>query len=215
MLRNMNKNRIENPNSKEVRDYKSSTTENTYKVVIVVVFILINLNVFGQNKINREISCIGELEVINSSLFLTLDTIIRMKEDIQYYKGTKFFIVELDEDITKPDLIFIRACEKIDYRYPSIIGFFYYQEHYFIIKGDSINCEIFQKTGKKRHFDFGLPSQRYTKEGNPITNQFEAFAVWSLRYKKDEFKILSFYTENDKDPWFNYIEKEYSVRKIH
>lgn len=183
---------------------------NTYKIVIITVFFLINLNALSQNKINNGINYISELKVINPSLFLTLDTIIKMKEDIQYYKGTKFFILEFDEDKNKPDLIFVRAYEKIEYRHPSIVGYFYYKEHYFIIKGDSVNSEIFQKTYNKKQFDFGLPSQRYTKNGNPIINQNEVFAVWSLRYKMNKFKILSFYTDNEKDQWFNYIEDEYS-----
>lgn len=182
--------------------------KNNYKILIIIVFILINLNAISQNKINNG-SYIRELEVINTNLFSTLDTIISMKEDIQYFKDSKFFLIEFDEDTIKPDLIFIRAYEKIEYRYPNIVGYFYYKEHYFIIKGDSVNSEIFQKTDNIKHFDYGLPSQKYTKKGKPIINQNEVFIVWSLRYRNGKFKILSYFTDNKKDKWFNIIEDKY------
>ena len=51
----------------------------TYKIVIITVFFLINLNALSQNKINNSINYISELEVINPSLFLTLDTIIKTR----------------------------------------------------------------------------------------------------------------------------------------
>ena len=181
------------------------------KKIIIIILILVNFNAFCQSKIKKEIYPVEELKVINYHLFFVLDTIIQMKEDIPCYKGTHFFLIEFDEVSTKPDLIFIRAYEKITYRDPNIIGFFDYKKHFFVITGNTIDTMLFQKTSNKRNFDFGLPPIRYAKNGVPILAG-ETFAVWSIRNKLGKFKILSFFTHNKNDTWFDNIDVEYDEK---
>jgi len=178
--------------------------------VILILLFFINFGVSCQSK-KKEIHPIKELNVINFNLFSVLDTIIQMKEEVEWYKGTLFFLVEFDEDSTKPDLIVIRAYEKISYCYPNIIGFFDYKKHSFVITGNTIDTTIFQKTNKERNFEFGLPPTRYTKKGESILNT-GAFAVWSIRNKQCKFKILGFLTNNENDPWFNNFDTEYNEK---
>lgn len=182
------------------------------KAAIFILLILINFSIFCQNKRKNEIYPIEELKVINFNLFSVLDTIIQMKENMQWYKGTHFFLMEFDEVSTKPDLVFIRAYEKINYHYPDIIGFFDYRKHSFVIRGNSIDTTIFQKTSNKRDFNFGFPPIRYTKKGEPILGGHETFAVWSIRNKQDKFKILSFFTHNKNDPWIDNVDAEYDEK---
>ena len=182
------------------------------EIAIFFLLIFVNFSAFYQNKIKNEIYPIEELEVINFNLFSALDTIIQMKEETQWYKGTHFFLIEIDEISTKPDLIVIRAYEKIDYHYPSIIGFFDYKNHSFVITGNTIDTTIFQKTSNKRDFDFGFPPKRYTEKGEPFLDDFENFAIWSIRNKQGKFKILSFLTYNKNDPWFDNIDEEYDEK---
>lgn len=172
------------------------------------MLIFLTFSIFCQNT-KKDIYPIEELQVINFNLLPVLDTIIQMKEEIQWYKGTLFFIIEFDEDSIKPDLVFVRAYEKIFYHDPNFIGFFNYKEHFFVIKGNTIDTTIFQKIGKNHNFDIGFPPIRYSKNGEPILGQFNAFAVWSVRYKMGKFTILGFCTHDKNHPWFNNIDKEY------
>ena len=178
---------------------------------MLALLILVHFSACCQSTIKKEIYPIEELTVINYNLFSALDTIIQMKEALEWYKGTRFFLIEFDIDSMKPDLIFIRAYEKISYRYPNIIGFFDYKQHSFVITGNSIDTTIFQKTSKERNFEFGLPPKRYTKKGELIFNT-GTFAVWSIRYKLDKFKILSFFTDNKNDPWLDNVDAEYNKK---
>lgn len=179
------------------------------KATIFILLILVNFSTFCQIKIKKEVYPIEEIKVINFNLFSVLDTIIQMKEKIQWYKESHFFIIEFNEDSLRPDLVFVRIYEKIDYHYPNILGFFEYKEHFFVIKGNTIDSTIFQKTSKNRNFNFGFAPNRYSKDGEPILGQFDVFAVWSLRYKLGKFKILSFFTDNKNYPCFNNIDEEY------
>lgn len=179
------------------------------KLTIIKIFIILTFTLFCQNKATKDIYPIRMLEVVNFKLFPTLDTIIQMKEEVKWYKGALFFVIEFNEDSLKPDLFFVRAYEKIFYHDTNIMGFFNHKEHYFIVKGNTIDTSIFQKTNKSRNFDFSFPVIRRDKNGKPILGQFDTFAVWSVRYKLGDFKILSFFTHDENDLWFNNVYKEY------
>lgn len=179
------------------------------KVFIFLFFIC--LSVYSQNDTMDELYSIKELEVVNLELFSVLDSIIQMRSKIQAYRETSFFTIEFNEDDNKKDLIFVRAYEKIDYNYPNILGYFGYKENYFIVMGDFINLSVFRKTSKSREFEFGLPEFEKIN-GEPFVDQFETFAVWSMRYKLGEFKVLSFYTDNILDCWFDNINDDYDKK---
>ena len=181
------------------------------RIVVVLLFILASSNVSSQDKKKDEIYFLQEFEVVNSNMFPVLDTIIKLKENIQYYKGTKLFTIEFNEDSIRTDLIFVRAQEnQIYYYYPDILGYFDYKEHTFVIRGDFINTTIFQELNSCRDFNFSIPPIEFTTKGEPIIRSFDNFAVWSMRYKDGDFKILSFLTNNKADSWFDYIEEEYN-----
>jgi hypothetical protein len=50
----MNKYRIENPNNKDVREYKSCTSNNSIKYIIIIVIISIFISCIGHPKTNFE-----------------------------------------------------------------------------------------------------------------------------------------------------------------
>ena len=119
--------------------------------------------------------------------------------------------MEFNTDSVMKDLIFLRAQgNQMNYHYPDILGYFDYKNHSFIIRSDSIYTTIFKKSNNNRDFDFSFPPAKYTIEGIPILGQFDIFAVWSIRFKQENFKILSFFTNDKNDDWFNYIEQEYN-----
>ncbi len=175
------------------------------RLLFIFWIILLNINIFCQTKIEKEIHPIKELRVLNSNFLLVLDTIIQMKDKIQWYKDAYFFLVEFDEDSTKPELIFVRVYEKIDYYYSNIQGFFEYKKHYFVVRGNSVNTMIFQKTNIEKNIHFGFPPFKFTFDGKPILGQFDAFAVWSIRNNIEKFTILSFFTNNQNDSWVRKI----------
>ena len=185
------------------------------KIKIMFLYLLFSLclYVFCQNKIKEDIFPIAELRVVNFNLYSAMDTIIQLKEKINFYKGTQSFIISFNQD-SIPDLVFIRAYEKFYYYDPDILGCFDYKDHCFVVRGNAIDSTIFQKTNTIQKIDFSFPPQEYTTDGKPIVRTFENFAVWSMRYKSGKFRILSFFTDNEDDEWFDCIEEEYNELEI-
>jgi|GEM_PF-6846997 hypothetical protein len=177
------------------------------KGIIFTMLIFLTFILYCQNKVKDEIYHIEELEVVNFKLLPVLDTIIQMKES-GGYKAVRFFLMEFNEDTLKPDLIFVRGYAKMTYYYPKTLGYFSYKDHYFFITGDTIDSTIFFKTSKKNIFEIGIPLIEKTEDGTPIIRVYGSYA-WSIRYKMGRFKILSYYTSNKNDPWFDNVEVEY------
>ena len=179
------------------------------KTVFFSLFFFVSLCAFCENNTKRKIYPVEVLEVVDINLLSTLDTIIQMKEEIKVYKGAPFFLMEFNEDSLKTDLIFISAYEKIYYHYPDILGCFEYENHFIVVRGNAIDSTLFQRTCRKKNIDFSFPPTKYAKNGEPIIGTLNTFVVWSMRYKLREFRILSFFTDNEDDEWFDCIDEEY------
>ncbi|WP_455498916.1 hypothetical protein [Coprobacter sp.] len=177
---------------------------------VLILFFLISFRAFCNNP-KDEIHSLDKYVVVNPNIFPALDSIITMKNGIPYYTYTGLFTIEFDQDSLLTDLIYIEwQKNQIHSYFSDILGYFNYRGHTFVIRGDSIDTSIFKKTDKYRNFIFGVPPIQYTDKGEPII-PIGAFAVWSIRYKDSHFKILSFFTNNKKDPWFDHIKEEYNI----
>lgn len=181
-----------------------------YKIFISCLLILISINVFCVDK-NNNIYSLTELNVINPNLLSVLDSIVQTN---CYAKASKLYTVEFNEDSLKTDLIFVRAQGKYIYSAYFDLGYFNYKNHTFIVRGDSLDGTIFKKNNFKRNFKFSSPPTEYTAKGIPILETYEDFAVWSIRYKLGLFKLLSFFSSNRDDHWFDNIKDEYGDTNI-
>jgi hypothetical protein len=180
------------------------------KIIVFLLLFFVSFNAFYSAEKKDETHSLQEFIIINHNIFPVLDTIITMKDDIKFYKDTKLFSIEFNDDCVRKDLIFVRASgNQIHHYYPDILGYFDYNKHSFVIRGDSIDTTILKKGNKDKNFIFGLPAMRYTAKREPILGDLDVFAVWSIRYKDRNFKILSFFTNNKADSWFDYVEEEY------
>lgn len=184
------------------------------KIIVSSLLILISLNGFSQSKGRKDIHSLQELEVVNSNLLPVLDTVIKMKNDSESFKPAKLFTIEFDWDSIRTDLITIRARGfRLYYYYPDILGYFDYGGYTFVVKGGSLDTSIFQKSDRFHDFNFSLDSMSYINSKGIFTmDEFalsDIFAIWAVRYKQGNFKLLAFRTDNEKDKWFDNIEKEY------
>ena len=155
------------------------------------------------------------LKVINKNLYPVLDSVINFKTKAEDIKPGTFFTIEFGTDSLKPDLIVIEAdgpslygCEG------KFIGVFNYNERIFIVSANTLDTTIFKKTEKFRKIDFSFKAiVGHLKDGTPLYNRRtfrEVWCIWTCRYKDKKFKLLSFYSSNQKDSWFDRSEEEYS-----
>ena len=180
------------------------------KIVIAMIIIVSCIGGYAQYKPKSDVYTISELKVINEELLAVLDTIISMKSEITFYKDYSLFTMWFGLDSVKPDLIMIEAQEEKILGANHDLGLFDYKGNTFFVRGFSLDTTIFSKTDLNREVDFSLPQRRYTAEGMPILRRYNNFAAWSLRYKQGKFKILSFFSNDKNDDWFDYIEQEYN-----
>ena len=158
------------------------------------------------------------LKVINKNLYPLLDSILNFKTKAENINSGTFFRIEFDIDSLKPDLIVIDAKGPSLYGLErKFIGVFNYKERIFIVSANSLDTTIFKKNEKFRMIDFSFKAiVGHQKDGTPLYNLRtfrEVWCTWTCRYKDKKFKLLSFYSSNNEDPWFDHIEKEYDTNK--
>ena len=182
------------------------------KIIILILFCVLYVNVNGQRKQTWDIHCIDKLKVINENLFSILDSIIVMKSNVTYFKEGKIFTIWFGLDSIKPDLILIYAEGKKIIGQNHDLGLFEYKNHTFFVRGDSLNKTIFENTNCKSKVNFSQTQFQYTKDGTPIFDMRslrELWCVWTCRYKDDKFKLLSFFSSDKNLPYFDNVEDEY------
>ena len=158
------------------------------------------------------------LKVINKNLYPVLDSILNFKTKAENINSGTFFRIEFDIDSLKPDLIVIDAKGPSLYgRERKFIGVFNYKERIFIVSANSLDTTIFKKNKQFRNLDFSFKDVvGHQKDGTPLYNRRtfrEVWCTWTCRYKDKKLKLLSFYSSNNEDPWFDHIEKEYDTNK--
>ena len=159
------------------------------------------------------------LKVINKNLYPVLDSILNFKTKAENINPGTFFRIEFDIDSLRPDLIVIDAKGPSLYGLErKFIGTFNYKERIFIVSAYSLDTTIFKKTEKFRNIDFSFKDiVGHEKDGTPFYNRrtfSEVWCTWTCRYKDTKFKLLSFYSSNKKDTWFNHIEEEYNINRV-
>ena len=186
---------------------------------LVFLLIILSIQLNAQYKPKPKYHQLVTLKVINNNLFPALDSILNFKTKAEDIKPGTFFRIEFDIDSLKHDLIVIDAKGPSLYGLErKFIGVFNYKERIFIVSADSLDATIFKKNKQFRNLDFSFKAiVGHQKDGTPLYNLRtfrEVWCTWTCRYKDKKFKLLSFYSSNMKDPWFDHIEEEYKINRV-
>jgi hypothetical protein len=186
------------------------------KKTLLFLLIVMSLQMNAQYKQKPDYHRLVTLKVINKNLYPVLDSILNFKTKAENINPGTFFRIEFDTDSLKPDLIVIDAKGPSLYGVErKFIGVFNYKERIFIVSAYSLDTTIFKKNEKFRTIDFSFKAiVGHKKDGTPLYNLRtfrEVWCTWTCRYKDKKFKLLSFYSSDKKDSWFDHIEEEYRL----
>lgn len=190
-------------------------------IITFILLVLLSINTQGEYKQNPkyqyrqkpEYHSIGILRVVNKELFPVLDSIIKTKSKVDYFSQGSLFTMWFGSDKLKPDLIIINAEGYCVFGLDHDLGLFKYKNQTFFVRGYSLDTTIFRKTKQKLLIDFsGRLSHKYLKDGTPVFDPIrihELWCTWTCKYKKNRFKLLSFYSSDKSIPWIDHVEEEY------
>ena len=186
---------------------------------LVFLLIILSIQLNAQYKPKPKYHQLVTLKVINNNLYPVLDSILNFKTKAENINSGTFFRIEFDIDSLKPDLIVIDAKGPSLYGLErKFIGVINYKERIFIVSANSLDTTIFKKNEKFRMIDFSFKDVvGHQKNGTPLYNLRtfrEVWCTWTCRYKDKKFKLLSFYSSNKRDLWFDHIEEEYNINRV-
>jgi hypothetical protein len=189
--------------------------------IIFILLILLSINAQAQYKQNPkylyrqkpEYHSIGILKVVNKELYPILDSIIKTKSKVSYFNQGSLFTMWFGLDSIKHDLINIYAEGYCIVGQNHDLGLFEYKNQTFFVRGFSLDTTIFSKTKQKRLIDFsGRLLDKYLKDGTPVFDPMELhelWCTWTCRYKKKQFKLLSFCSSDESIPCIDHVEEDY------
>lgn len=195
------------------------------KILVIILFSLLSISLYSQNKVPKDVHYITELKIINNNLYPILDSIINITSRVPYYKGNTLFTIWFDltwEGLEKygldsimPDWISFEAEGNGTFIPRKDLGLFDYKGNTFFVRGDSLRTTIFSKKEIKRKIDsfkFGSSRKRFDKEGTLMLYYDELHDVYCsslYRYKDAKFIFLQFSCFDDSVPVINNMDKEY------
>jgi len=180
------------------------------KIFIFVISLVLYTYSCAQDKSKSDIQYFCKLEVVNKELFPILDSIIRMKSEVAYFKNGPLFTIWFGLDSIKPDLIIIWAEGEKIFGANHDLGLFDYNGNTFFVRG-FLDTTIFSKTNLKRKFIFHSSSIEYLANGEPVFDMGidKRYCVWTCRYHNGRFKLLSFHSFDNNVKSFDYSRQEY------
>jgi len=163
------------------------------KFFITLMLCINSVNVFAQY-IEKQID-LYHLSFENKNLTTILDSIILHEKKCNYYDCNLLFGFRIQKFEDNDILIIIESNNSIDLLlglYP--YGFFYYENHMFIVDGDSLE-ELFSICGQKVSFKYLEKDLDYIlkrkDDKNIITELYfiidDSFSQWSYQYLNGEF----------------------------
>ena len=161
------------------------------KVTFTIWFIFISVFLFGQGNISTE----NKLEICaikDCRLKEMLSLYIESEKKCEYYTPElKFIFSFLNENSIQ-----IASFGKKIFQSDRNLCCFEYQEHLFVVTGDSLKYGIFAKTGKYIHNIFTKSqSGEFDEKGRMIFDrdviQWNDLSIWEFEYKKGRFWLDS------------------------
>ena len=152
-----------------------------------------SVNVFSQY-VEKQID-LYHLSFENKNLTTILDSIILHEKKCNYYDCNLLFSFRIQKFEDNDILIVIQSNNSIDLLLGlDPYGFFYYENHMFIVDGDSLE-ELFSICGQKVSFKYLEEDLDYilkrTDDKNIITEIYfiidDSFSQWSYLYLDGEF----------------------------
>ena len=163
------------------------------KFFITLMLCINSVNVFAQY-IEKQID-LYHLSFENKNLTTILDSIILHEKKCNYYDCNLLFSFDIQKFEDNDILIVIESNNSIDLLLGlDPYGFFYYENHMFIMFGDSLE-ELFSICGQKVSFKYLEEDLDYilkrTDDKNIITEIYfiidDSFSQWSYLYLDGEF----------------------------
>ncbi len=151
-----------------------------------------SVNVFAQY-IEKQID-LYHLSFENKNLTTILDSIILHEKKCNYYDCNLLFSFDIQKFEDNDILIVIESNNSIDLLLGlDPYGFFYYENHMFIVDGDSLE-ELFSICGQKVSFKYLEKDLDYIlkrKDDKKIITEIfiidDSFSQWSYQYLNGEF----------------------------
>lgn len=196
------------------------------KIFVLILFSLLSVSLYSQNKVQKDIHYITELKILNNNLYPILDSIINVKSKVPFYRQSKLFSIWLggqwlgyekygfDSISVIPDWISFNIERNGRFSANCDLGIFDYKGNTFFVRGDSLYTNIFSKEESKRKVDFSkyTRKRKYDKKRNPIFYYDEFHKVYCssiYRYKDGKFIFLQFSCFDDSVPAINNMDNEY------
>ncbi|HPU46985.1 MAG TPA: hypothetical protein PLQ91_05130 [Bacteroidales bacterium] len=163
------------------------------KYFITLMLCINSVNVFSQY-VEKQID-LYHLSFENKNLTTILDSIILHEKKCNYYDCNLLFSFRIQKFEDNDILIVIQSNNSIDLLLGlDPYGFFYYENHMFIVDGDSLE-ELFSICGQKVSFKYLEEDLDYilkrTDDKNIITEIYfiidDSFSQWSYLYLDGEF----------------------------
>ncbi|HOL74801.1 MAG TPA: hypothetical protein PLM87_04155 [Bacteroidales bacterium] len=162
------------------------------KFFITLMLCINSVNVFAQY-IEKQID-LYHLSFENKNLTTILDSIILHEKKCNYYDCNLLFSFRIQKFEGNYILIVIESNNSIDLLLSlDPYGFFYYENHMFIVDGDSLE-ELFSICGQKVSFKYLEKDLDYIlkrKDDKKIITEIfiidDSFSQWSYQYLNGEF----------------------------
>jgi len=163
------------------------------KYFITLMLCINSVNVYSQY-VEKQID-LYHLSFENKNLTTILDSIILHEKKCNYYDCNLLFSFDIQKFEDNDILIVIESNNSIDLLLGlDPYGFFYYENHMFIVDGDSLE-ELFSICGQKVSFKYLEEDLDYilkrTDDKNIITEIYfiidDSFSQWSYLYLDGEF----------------------------
>jgi len=162
------------------------------KYFITLMLCINSVNVFSQY-VEKQID-LYHLSFENKNLTTILDSIILHEKKCNYYDCNLLFSFDIQKFEDNDILIVIESNNSIDLLLGlDPYGFFYYENHMFIVDGDSLE-ELFSICGQKVSFKYLEKDLDYIlkrKDDKKIITEIfiidDSFSQWSYQYLDGEF----------------------------
>ncbi|MFY9418336.1 MAG: hypothetical protein WAP17_04540 [Bacteroidales bacterium] len=167
--------------------------KNVLKFFITLILCINSVNVFAQY-IEKQID-LYHLSLENKNIPTILDSIILHEKKCNYYDCNLLFSFDIQKFEDNDILIVIESNNSIDLLLGlDPYGFFYYENHMFIVDGDSLE-ELFSICGQKVSFKYLEKDLDYIlkrkDDKNIITELYfiidDSFSQWAYQYLNGEF----------------------------
>ncbi len=163
----------------------------TRRLFSTAFLLMIGLFTVAQEPNTREVP-LNVLVVVDSGLEPILDNIIETESGRNYYYPGAQFEIEFSTD----GKIMIRLTGKTYYYDDLYLGVLKYKGHNFLVRGNELDCRIFEHTKNNEKIGFWIDSYYINeKTGKPVFVLVldDGMSMWFYKYNSEGFDLIQFF----------------------